>query len=378
MCTYTNTLYPQRYIRHVRLHELNRPSLQTAPLKRKLTNCTVMLLRTQNLDATDPRDKIFAVHGLLSVLGARLPDPDYSKSIEQVYREAATAAIVHDNGLHILASITGERLVGNLPSWVPDWSCNRTITKIASWEDYVELPETGGCFRISADGSRLTLWGLEVDKIQEHSVAFPAHYHQYSIRELTILLGWLELLEKDHQQKDPVDFFSGFIRKPWPRTKTSLNMLSVRVLSEYWIKVLRHFKAYPHTHRHERYSASDIGYCAARCAERDGLVATGENVRGDIQYFHKLMRTLLDRKVMFRTERGQLGIATRALQSSDRVVYFQGVSLPMLVRKAESNWRLVAPAYIQDGMLEHVSGMTHNNVLPSLRRRRELQRYVLV
>ncbi|KAK7192397.1 heterokaryon incompatibility protein [Paraphaeosphaeria sporulosa] len=272
----------------------SREALQTALPKTKLTNCTAMLLRTRKLDATDPRDKIFAIHGLLLVLGACLPNPDYSKSTEQVYREAAAAAIAHDARLHILGSITGESLIKDLPSWVPDWSCNQPISEIASWDDYVVLSEPETMLRISViDGSRLTLGGVEVDTIQEHSVAFPDRYHD--------------------------------------------NRIS-----------LKRFEENSDTLPNARYSASDIGYWAGKCAQEDGLTLGGEYIGGDVRFFHKLMRSLLDRKVMFRTERGYLGIASRALQISDRIVYFQGASVPMLIRKVESNWRLVAPAYIQD------------------------------
>ncbi|OAG03314.1 uncharacterized protein CC84DRAFT_968539 [Paraphaeosphaeria sporulosa] len=379
-----------RYIRHVRLYKPHRPSadtmesssreaLQTALPKTKLTNCTAMLLRTRKLDATDPRDKIFAIHGLLLVLGACLPNPDYSKSTEKVYREAAAAAIAHDARLHILGSITGESLIKDLPSWVPDWSCNQPISEIASWDDYVVLSEPETMLRISViDGSRLTLGGVEVDTIQEHSVAFPDRYHDNRISEIKTLLGSLNMLEKHCQHKGPVEFFSGLIKKPWPRTRSPLKMFakdfSVQVLSAYWIKGLKRFEENSDTLPNARYSASDIGYWAGKCAQEDGLTLGGEYIGGDVRFFHKLMRSLLDRKVMFRTERGYLGIASRALQISDRIVYFQGASVPMLIRKVESNWRLVAPAYIQDGMLEDKTNKLLASAGPDL----NWKEYVLV
>lgn len=41
------------------------------------------------LHASDPRDKIYSLLGLLQPLGIELPAPDYSKSVEVVFREAA-------------------------------------------------------------------------------------------------------------------------------------------------------------------------------------------------------------------------------------------------------------------------------------------------
>lgn len=346
----------------------NRPrSLDPALVKSKLTNCTEMLLRTQNLDATDPRDKIFAVHGLLSVLGARLPDPDYSKPIEQVYREAAAAAITHDKRLQILASVTGESMVSGLPSWVPDWSCNLPITEIASWDDYLVPLKSMKEFRISADRRFLTLWGSDVDEICENSKAFPGRDSWFDFRDTNTLRTRFEEMHHFIDQKRLVDFFSGFIEQPWARTKTSFN-LSVRTLAKYWIKGIKHFTQYASEQDLPRYTAKDISYWASNCAKRDGLKRIGEDVKEDMLHFHNLMRTLLDRKRIFSTTEGHVGVASRAIRNGDRIAYFREVNLPMVIRPVTdiqqpgvllrlpsgSTWQLIAPAYIQNGMLEPV------------------------
>jgi hypothetical protein len=81
-------------------------------------------------DATDARDKIYAMLGLLDV--ASMPEkaqtllqPDYRKPVEQVYCEATLALIETEGSLAVL-SLAGTRnptskLTG-LPTWVPDFS----------------------------------------------------------------------------------------------------------------------------------------------------------------------------------------------------------------------------------------------------------------
>ncbi|KAJ4355496.1 uncharacterized protein N0V89_003512 [Didymosphaeria variabile] len=341
-----------------------------------------MLLRTQHLDATDPKDKIFAVHGLLSQLGAHLPDPDYSKSIQLVYQEAATVAINHDNRLHILASLTGESGIEGLPSWVPDWSCNRPISEIASWDDYNVKRATKPWFKFSADGKRLKLWGAEVDKIEEHSIPFVARYnfhdvvgHGYPIREIRILQRWFERLEEDPHPTSLVEFFSGLSEKPWTRMKSQFN-LSTDVLSKYWIKAIKRFKKDGWTYNGARYIDADLRWRATESAMNDGMKE--KHVRGDITPFHDLMRTLLDRKVMFVTKRGHLGIASQAIQDDDRIVFFRGVSLPMVVRQVKSKWRLVAPAYIHNGMEDISNSETILNKLQALLVTDQVQKFDIV
>jgi Heterokaryon incompatibility protein (HET) len=82
----------------------------------------IYLMRSlRHFQATDPRDKVFALLGIASdtkTLGLR---PDYRKSCEEVYTDLARALI--QNGyieLLSLCEFPKERPV--LPSWVPDWS----------------------------------------------------------------------------------------------------------------------------------------------------------------------------------------------------------------------------------------------------------------
>ena len=43
--------------------------------------------------ATDPRDKVFALSGILGRLGTDMPAVDYSKEVPQVFEEATRAAL---------------------------------------------------------------------------------------------------------------------------------------------------------------------------------------------------------------------------------------------------------------------------------------------
>jgi hypothetical protein len=75
--------------------------------------------------ATNPKDMIFGVQPILEKLGFTLPEPDYSKEVEQIYKETALAIVKESKSLEILIHSRSPRersLV--LPSWVPDWSRN--------------------------------------------------------------------------------------------------------------------------------------------------------------------------------------------------------------------------------------------------------------
>lgn len=88
-----------------------------------------LLFETWTFRATDPRDKIFGLYGLLLKAGPVPWKPDYSKSVAQVYAEATKEIIQNANELRMLSAVLDHSLhnIPDLPSWVPDYSvpfCN--------------------------------------------------------------------------------------------------------------------------------------------------------------------------------------------------------------------------------------------------------------
>jgi hypothetical protein len=86
-----------------------------------------LLRRTRKFRSTDPRDKIFALHGLASDIcddnGTPLFEVDYRVAVQVLYRTLAARIIVDRRNLNIL-SYAGKsaQSIPDLPSWVPDWS----------------------------------------------------------------------------------------------------------------------------------------------------------------------------------------------------------------------------------------------------------------
>ena len=92
-----------------------------------------VLKHVRNYDATDFRDKIFALHGF-TTNGARLGlEVDYSVSLTELYTRVAMAysACTTSQPLAFLSLVDQSYYVQDLPSWVADWRWRWRMNPIA-------------------------------------------------------------------------------------------------------------------------------------------------------------------------------------------------------------------------------------------------------
>jgi hypothetical protein len=84
---------------------------------------------THMLQATDPRDKLFALLGISTDAQDLKIRADYSKSLREVCVQLSSSLLARD-GLSSLSVVTLPWYPSPNPSWVPDWSRWRSITPI--------------------------------------------------------------------------------------------------------------------------------------------------------------------------------------------------------------------------------------------------------
>ena len=81
-------------------------------------NWLLMLYLASNFFSLDPRDVIYGLRGMMDLgKGAKLLEPDYSKSVAEVYQDSVEAALVNFNTTDVLLYVQGTET----PSWVPRW-----------------------------------------------------------------------------------------------------------------------------------------------------------------------------------------------------------------------------------------------------------------
>ena len=89
-----------------------------------------LLNHTSVCSATDPRDQVFAIMGIVANAQAEGLVPDYSLTFQQVYTGLASYLVLKHRQIELLAYPKTNHPA--FPSWVPDWSVPRTKEYVPS------------------------------------------------------------------------------------------------------------------------------------------------------------------------------------------------------------------------------------------------------
>ena len=122
---------------------------------------------TAKMEASDPRDKVYALLSTLHPEEACLLTPDYRKPYQQVFAEATYACSVGSCSFEILAQIVREWTPDpNLPSWTVDFTkCKQLIS--GSTPSYDRFDRAGTI--LGNDGMALQVTGI-LDRIHDETV----------------------------------------------------------------------------------------------------------------------------------------------------------------------------------------------------------------
>ncbi|KAF1999324.1 HET-domain-containing protein [Amniculicola lignicola CBS 123094] len=94
-----------------------------------------LLLDLENLEATDPRDKIYGLLGILPPAKEQLLTPDYTKPAEDLFCEIAKEMLLRSGDLRVAdcaATSYSTKDASRLPSWVPRWGTLHPRTSLSA------------------------------------------------------------------------------------------------------------------------------------------------------------------------------------------------------------------------------------------------------
>jgi hypothetical protein len=139
-----------------------------------------VLIAARTLQATDDKDKVYGLFGILKQVGVALSHPDYSNSVAQISTEATFAVVVFGNCLDVVFQGIGST---PLCHWICPyryqtgavvWGLNLTHPQHiegVDWENCGKCPEYGAPFLLGSDGS-IRVKGIIVDAIRHCSPSY--------------------------------------------------------------------------------------------------------------------------------------------------------------------------------------------------------------
>ncbi|KAI9728295.1 MAG: hypothetical protein M1834_007699 [Cirrosporium novae-zelandiae] len=367
------------------------PRLHEAPLHRRRTNPKVvrpefndffpmfsstlaLLDLARRQQCMDPRDKIFALDGILRELGIMFPKPDYSKSVEQIYLEAATAVIQHDQNLSLLYFVSSPQRRKRLPSWVPDWSNGWNIDGTGHDQQYKRFKAAlcGPRYSFYVRGRSLYVAGKLIDKIKRcaKSLSFAGVESsdlRYILRDrggccsrsydAVLAFGsWIQCSRRlrSYPTGEPV-------KEAFRQTMVydALDYESYRLDSDdsaetfiEWYKSMTAFNEEDTKRKRASVASAHARFKAKRPNSFSPLapeqtIKSLEKFRNiEFEFQTRIWKDQYGKK-FFTTEAGYMGTAETTVRQGDVIALLPGMEMPIILRRAiDGGYHFIGPAYV--------------------------------
>lgn len=286
-------------------------------------------------EASDPRDRVYAIMGLASDLLTLGLSSDYEKSCTDAYISAAETILGNSGTIDILYAVTWPKHIQSMPSWVPDWTTSVPATFGLRQMGRFSASGKASCahptFASDPSGSKImTLRGYRVDKVRMTFSRLPNAFIesgficQATIRRVVDLLREITHIETmacdDLAAKHARD--EAFWRAPIADCDAVFNI--------------------NHKYRPTATERMKESYDAL-------MMVSSEDACCDLRartYLH-VMKLVSARRRLFVSDRGYIGLGADDMRAGDMVCLLLGGDSPMVLRETVMGYRqLVGEAYV--------------------------------
>ncbi|KAI1119264.1 heterokaryon incompatibility protein-domain-containing protein [Nemania sp. NC0429] len=125
--------------------------------------------------ASEPRDKIFGILGILPDAIQKLFTVDYNLSVKVIYTNVVDFLLNSTERLDVICEsihFPKQTSITQLPSWVPDWSQIPDVTALGYLYDYAAAGDTLAGYRLLGERrNELEVSAILVDTVRTHGIA---------------------------------------------------------------------------------------------------------------------------------------------------------------------------------------------------------------
>jgi hypothetical protein len=351
-----------------------------------------LLAACHDKGSTDPRDKIFAILGLVSGRGELFSDlctPDYAMPISHVLARTALYIIATDRSLNCILRSTPR--ISDLPSWVPDfsttslldgvdgvWDASRTVSfhlrapekldEEQLWRRLhvsciiidavvdVNLPET------SPFGSSGYLKSWQEVMETRYGNPFSTRW-SFSMRDIMAIINRYKAIYNGSRPYP--DFRPSLAEMRRSRVRFDEPYVGGATVLEAWVRTLIADQIYPGKRVTDE---QIIAFC--QCRYPPTFLQAHEPKERFKRFFGTLARAFIygiRNKRLVMTKRGYIGTVPTEVKVGDCICILAGCDVPVMLRKKESfgdnTYILVSDAYIHGIMDGEVSQLLDKNIV---------------
>jgi hypothetical protein len=268
--------------------------------------------------SSDPRDRIFALSGLIHPKHGIVPN--YTETVASVYCSASWSIITTERSLEILAACLHPRGPNEmaLPSWCPDWSRESAARRERL------LPADGEDLHFNACKTLVGSCRMEACKDGETDIASYVLFVEGVVVSSVQELGSLPKYSNIESTKSSEVF--GALLEDWRSLINAKRPSTEQLMSELKRTV----------------TVSNGGRCRTETSTSRYSIPTElfkrNAVSGDRRFFI--------------TEEGLMGMAPPHVLPGDIICILQGTRMPLLLRPEGAFYTLVGEVYVSDGYME--------------------------
>jgi hypothetical protein len=286
---------------------------------------------------SEPRDRIYAILGLLSSDIRSKIVVDCDMSIEEVYTNFSVALIEATHSLELLTQAGLAQGPSSCPSWVPDWNLDDSKkAKSLRYSKYSASCMTRPNYSINRKSNELTIRGMAVDSILEVVPVENDTIVRDCTHHLTGAKGfhtWKQRFEEYPTGCDPQQAWIRVVTADMDGNKVTSDRLSAEILEEYVV-----------SHRFNDSTVEEKRLMApTSLAEFDEWKA----LMLDISFrFNQAVVAASAFRAFFITETGYMGIGPDVLMAGDKICVVLGCNVPLLLRKNQEHFILVGECFV--------------------------------
>ncbi|KAH7076311.1 heterokaryon incompatibility protein-domain-containing protein [Paraphoma chrysanthemicola] len=350
-----------------------------------------LLMRWRHRNATDPRDKVYALLGLVpqSVMSS-VEHCSYDASPAIVFEQATIDLIRHEGGLRpFIGSADLAHKTPDLASWAIDFaSCNVVGNRqLRWWNHFHRHGEFNACgdrtldLRTRGDSKQIELTGLRIDEILDVGEVYTVNEDEsiYLTQVVQIMRGALRLVE-DFRSSHP--FRNKYTNGESWKSAYWRTMVGDLLMAEFPVQRVED--------QHERFVRDLLGQ--EYLDDSTGVVVDGGVIDHQVSLktqndSHKTpiwnhgenelwesVCGMIPNHAFFITQSGYIGIGPASTQPVDEVWIFHGGKVPFVMRRTDASkamgrhrtLNLVGDAYvhgIMDGQAMEDNHETRNVIL---------------